>query len=113
MRRKTRKKDEKKDEKKEDEEKRKEKEEDKKKEEPDFEELKNPSRVTWAQHRLIGYDAQQRYIPLKQKLFGIVMLKDGRPNEPQQFVVPTAPKIGIPGISDDEPEPPEPFQFLR
>jgi hypothetical protein len=48
-----------------------------------------------------------------QKLAGFVMLRDTRPGEAEDFVVEKAPKIGIPGISDDEPEPPEPFEFLR
>jgi len=82
--------------------------------EADFEELKNPARVTWAQQPLVTFDPQkQRYRPLKQKLSGIVMLRDTTPDQPEEFVQPTPPKIGIPGISDDEPEAPAPFQFLR
>jgi len=41
------------------------------------------------------------------------MLKDSRPDEAEDFVVHNAPKIGVPGISDDEPEPPAPFEFKR
>jgi len=50
---------------------------------------------------------------LKKKLAGIVMLSDTQQDQAEEFVVPTPPKIGIPGISDDEPEPPAPFQFTR
>lgn len=90
----------------------KEKEKEKEKE-PDSEVLKNPARVTAAQQPLITYDKAQRYIPVKSRLWGIVILKDGKPDEGEELVVTSAPKIGIPGISDDEPEPPEPFEFLR
>jgi len=44
---------------------------------------------------------------------GIVMLIDSKPQEAEDFVVAKAPKIGVPGVSDDEPDPPEPFQFVR
>jgi hypothetical protein len=43
----------------------------------------------------------------------VVILKDTKPNEGEDLVVLSAPKIGVPGISDDEPEPPEPFEFTR
>jgi 26S proteasome regulatory subunit N2 len=97
------------------EEKKKREEEEKKKKEPEaeFEILKNPARVTWSQQPFITFDRSQRYIPVKQRLAAIIMLKDGRPEEAEDFVVPTAPKIGVPGISDDEPEPPAPFEFTR
>jgi len=54
-----------------------------------------------------------RYIPIKRRLGGIIMLKDTRPSEPEDFVEPRQIKIGIPGIGDDEPDAPEPFEFRR
>jgi len=75
--------------------------------------LQNPARVTWAQQAVITFQRTQRYIPLKPNLAAIIMLKDTRPTEPEDIVVPSAPKIGVPGISDDEPDPPAPFEFKR
>jgi len=90
----------------------KEKVKEKEKDEPNFETLKNPTRVTAAQQPLISY-AKQRYLPVKKRLWGIVVLKDTTPEFAEDLVVPVVPKIGIPGIGDDEPEPPEPFEFTR
>eukprot|EP00466_Bigelowiella_natans_P005314 jgi/Bigna1/92583/estExt_fgenesh1_pm.C_360002 len=81
--------------------------------EPEFEILSNPSRVTWAQQQYIEVVAEQRYKPAKEMPAGIVMLIDSKPQEAEDFVVAKAPKIGVPGVSDDEPDPPEPFQFVR
>ena len=41
-------------------------EEKKKKEEPKFEVLSNPARVTWTQHRVLSLDPNQRYVPVKK-----------------------------------------------
>jgi len=90
----------------------KEKEKEKEKE-PDFQVLTNPARVTVAQQPLISYDKNQRYIPVKKRLWGVVMLKDMKSTESEELVVTSAPKVGIPGIGDDEPEPPEPFEYTR
>jgi hypothetical protein len=40
------------------------------------------------------------------------MLRDSRPTDAEEWVVAKPPKVGIPGISDDEPEPPAPFEYL-
>jgi len=81
--------------------------------EPEFEILHNPARVTWSQQKQITFDPKQRYVPVKEKLAGIVMLRDTRPDEKEELVASKTIKIGVPGISDDEPEPPQPFQFTR
>lgn len=81
--------------------------------EPDFEDLKNPTRVTWSQEQYVVYDHSQRYLPVKKHLSGIVLLRDTKPDLPEELVVQKEPKIGIPGVSDDEPAPPEPFEFRR
>lgn len=83
-----------------------------KKPEAESEVLQNPSRVTWAQQKYISYDNTQRYQPIKSKLWGIVMLRDTQPGEAEDFVVAKPPKVGIPGVSDDEPEPPAAFEYL-
>jgi len=85
----------------------------KEKEEPEFEILSNPARVTLRQKTFITFDVDDRYSPVKtDDLFGIVLLKDNKPELPEEFVspakVPTADTIGD---EDDEPEPPEPFEF--
>jgi len=87
--------------------------EEKKPEEPPFETLHNPARVTAAQQKFITWESEQRYIPIKKQLAGIVMLRDTRPEDPEKIVITKAPTVGIPGISEDEPEPPEPFTFTR
>jgi len=92
----------------------KEKEKEKKEPEAAFEVLANPARVTWKQQTVMSYDKQQRYQPAKKVLCpGVVMLRDSSPDEAEDIVVQAPPKIGVPGISDDEPEPPKPFEFLR
>jgi len=76
--------------------------------------LSNPARVTWKQQAVLSFEKTQRYVPVKAKLCpGVVMLRDTTPKEDEDIVESAAPKIGVPGISDDEPEPPEPFEFLR
>jgi len=69
--------------------------------------------VTAAQQKFITWEPNQRYIPIKKQLAGIVMLRDSRPDDPEKIVITKAPTVGIPGISEDEPEPPEPFTFTR
>eukprot|EP00457_Paulinella_chromatophora_P001033 gb/GEZN01001035.1/.p1 GENE.gb/GEZN01001035.1/~~gb/GEZN01001035.1/.p1 ORF type:complete len:1045 (-),score=225.72 gb/GEZN01001035.1/:204-3338(-) len=86
----------------------------KKAKEPLFEILRNPARVTTAQRAFVKFDPKnQRYIPVKASLSGIVMLRDKTPGAPEKIVVTKAPTVGVPGISEDEPDPPEPFQFTR
>lgn len=90
------------------------KEKEKKKPEAKFEVLENPARVTWKQKSVMSYDKTQRYQPVKKVLCpGVAMLRDSSPDEAEDIVVVKAPKIGVPGISDDEPEAPKPFEFLR
>eukprot|EP00808_Paulinella_micropora_P016424 g17140.t1 len=82
--------------------------------EPLFEVLRNPARVTTAQRSNVKFDPKnQRYTPVKQSLSGIVMLRDKTPGLPEKIVVTKAPTVGVPGISEDEPDPPEPFEFTR
>lgn len=76
-----------------------------------FATLKNPSRVTWSQQKILTFDSSQRYQPIKKQLGGIVLLRDSKPEEQEQIYTPADPKIGVPGVSDDEPAPPQPFQI--
>jgi len=75
--------------------------------------IHNPSRVTPSQRKVIVQDLSQRYRPLKKNLQGVVMLADTKAGEPEKIYAPKAPKIGTPGVSDDEPAPPEPFECTR
>lgn len=96
------------------EEEKKEAEKKKKVEEPSSFSVSNPSRVTPQQHGFIS-EVNGRYHPVTQQArgTGIVLLVDTKPDEEESIYQPKAPKIGVPGVSADEPEPPEPFQFLR
>ncbi len=91
--------------------------------------------MTASQRKAIVLDPGQRYRPLKkarrphvhrapasltqrpsvgaQLLQGVVMLADTKSGEPEKIYQPKAPKIGVPGVSDDEPAPPEPFECSR
>ena len=85
-----------------------------KKQEPAFEILNNPARVTKGQISVLSFDSDERYVPLKKEnIYGIVMLKDTKPEQEEVFVEPKAPKT--PGGSgepeEDEAEPPEPFEW--
>lgn len=84
-----------------------------KKKEVKSEILHNPARVTWKQRLVLAADPASRYTPLKKDFSGITLLRDSTPGEPEDIVVAKPPKIGVLGVSDDEPAPPEPFQFLR
>lgn len=81
--------------------------------EPEFEELSNPARVTGAQQPLVSYKSGQRYRPVKRQMTGFVLLEDTTPDQPESLVVAVAPKVLAPGVSEDEPAPPEPFEFNR
>lgn len=86
---------------------------DKKEPEPESETLNNPCRVTWAQQAVLSYSSEQRYKPVKKRLGGIVLLKDTQPGSSEDIVQQAVIKVGVPGVSSDEPEPPEPFDFTR
>eukprot|EP01114_Cavostelium_apophysatum_P007838 TRINITY_DN2003_c0_g1_i1.p1 TRINITY_DN2003_c0_g1~~TRINITY_DN2003_c0_g1_i1.p1 ORF type:complete len:963 (-),score=285.53 TRINITY_DN2003_c0_g1_i1:59-2947(-) len=79
--------------------------------EPEFETKTNPARVTATQIKHLTFGSDDRYKPVKEgDVFGIVMLRDTKPGEPEQLVA-AASTSG--GAKDDEPEPeaPEPFEF--
>lgn len=79
-----------------------------KKKEPSYEVLENPARVTRTQLNYIKFDENERYIPVSEGSFGIVMLYDQRPGEEEEII-----DAGVPEVEEDkEPEPPEPFKFL-
>ncbi|MES1916380.1 MAG: hypothetical protein MHM6MM_008202 [Cercozoa sp. M6MM] len=84
---------------------------DKSENEPDFELVPNFSRITVQQREFVTVDADQRYQPVKQSACsGFLVLHDTRPHEPQKLLEEQAVLVGS---IDDEPAPPEPFEFTR
>jgi len=79
--------------------------------EPNFSVLSNPCRVTLAQRSCIVFSEKQRYIPIVPKLGGIVMLRDTKPDQQQEIVATKQPKLTVPGVDANEPQPPAPFQY--
>lgn len=86
--------------------------------------LHNPARVVPAQEKYIKFLEGSRYVPLKSAPSGFVMLKDLEPSEPEVLVSTDAPASSAPGstssaqagqsnmIGDEEPQPPQPFEYV-
>lgn len=81
--------------------------------EASFEILQNPTRVTRAQFRHISYDVDERYKPVTDVAYGVVVLRDLKPGTAEDLITTTLPVAG-PQVADEEeePAPPEPFEFL-
>uniref|UniRef100_A0A6I8RPL9 26S proteasome non-ATPase regulatory subunit 1 n=1 Tax=Xenopus tropicalis TaxID=8364 RepID=A0A6I8RPL9_XENTR len=88
------------------------KEEKKKEPEPNFQLLENPARVMPAQLKVLSMPEGTRYQPFKPlSIGGIIILRDTSEEE-EQLVEPVAahgPKIEE---EEQEPEPPEPFEYI-
>jgi 26S proteasome regulatory subunit N2 len=87
---------------------------DKKKEEPNFEILENPARVLRAQLRHISFDVDPRYVPATTvDVSGIVLLRDTKPGEQEDLINDsvTASTTTAAAAEENEPNPPEPFEF--
>eukprot|EP01028_Stygiella_incarcerata_P006130 TRINITY_DN250_c1_g1_i1.p1 TRINITY_DN250_c1_g1~~TRINITY_DN250_c1_g1_i1.p1 ORF type:complete len:956 (+),score=249.77 TRINITY_DN250_c1_g1_i1:119-2986(+) len=79
------------------------------KEEPKFEMLKNPARVTATQLGHISFDPDERYVPVKLHSSGIIMLDDRRVGEPITLVGGDDNAVGE--ASEEFPTPPPPASF--
>ncbi|KAL3828374.1 hypothetical protein ACJIZ3_017176 [Penstemon smallii] len=92
--------------------------------EPSFEILTNPARVVPAQEKFIKFLEGSRYVPVKSAPSGFVLLKDLRPNEPEVLSLTEAPSSSAGGSAtgqqqgsasamavDEEPAPPQPFEY--
>nr|XP_043631876.1 26S proteasome non-ATPase regulatory subunit 1 homolog A-like [Erigeron canadensis] len=95
--------------------------------EPTFQILTNPARVVPAQEKYIKFMEDSRYAPVKAAASGFVLLKDLRPTEPEVLALTDAPTstastaagattAAQPGSTaamavDDEPQPPQPFEY--
>lgn len=78
--------------------------------EPGFFELSNPCRVTRAQRSRVTFNEDNRYTPVvpdAQRALGIVMLKDGKPSEPETFV-----EVKLNPLGDERSEPGPPEEFI-
>ncbi|XP_011073786.1 26S proteasome non-ATPase regulatory subunit 1 homolog A [Sesamum indicum] len=94
--------------------------------EPSFELLTNPARVVPFQEKFIKFLEDSRYVPVKSAPSGFVLLKDLRPSEPEVLALTDAPSstASNAGASatgqqssasamavDEEPAPPQPFEY--
>lgn len=95
--------------------------------EPSFEILTNPARVVPAQEKFIKFLQDSRYVPVKLAPSGFVLLKDLRPTEPEVLALtdtPSSTTTSAAGGSaaaqqssasamavDEEPQPPQPFEY--
>ncbi|XP_017633700.1 26S proteasome non-ATPase regulatory subunit 1 homolog A-like [Gossypium arboreum] len=94
--------------------------------EPSFEILTNPARVVPAQEKFIKFLEDSRYAPVKLAPSGFVLLRDLRPDEPEALFLTDAPALAASPAAgsaagqqssssamavDDEPQPPQPFEF--
>ncbi|GLT68610.1 hypothetical protein SLA2020_408220 [Shorea laevis] len=94
--------------------------------EPAFEILTNPARVVPAQEKFIKFLEDSRYAPVKLAPSGFVLLRDLRPNEPEVLSLTDAPTStaspatgsaagqqgsGTAVAVDEEPQPPQPFEY--
>ncbi|KAJ7955592.1 26S proteasome non-ATPase regulatory subunit 1-like [Quillaja saponaria] len=98
-----------------------------KKSEPEasFEILRNPARVVPGQERFIKFLEESRYVPVKLAPSGFVLLRDLRPTEPEVLSLTDTPSTasaaggsatGQQGSAsamavDEEPQPPQPFEY--
>lgn len=86
------------------------------KKEPDFEMISNPCRAIPPQLKVIKMPEESRYSPLKSLSYGgIIVLKNKNENDPEDILEPVAaggPKTQV-DDEGDEPEPPEPFEYIE
>ncbi|CAG8442804.1 7968_t:CDS:10 [Ambispora gerdemannii] len=83
----------------------------KKKKEESFEVLENMARVLPAQLQYISFKEDSRYIPVKKGIVGgILMMKDQKPDELEELILPSAPAANE-SAEEEEAPPPEPFEY--
>uniref|UniRef100_A0A2P2I0U6 26S proteasome non-ATPase regulatory subunit 1 n=1 Tax=Hirondellea gigas TaxID=1518452 RepID=A0A2P2I0U6_9CRUS len=88
-------------------------EKEKKKDEPSFDNLNNPARVMKQQLRVIRMPESARYMPVKDlTIGGIILMRDSTPDTSQELVQPV-PAMGPKTEEENEPEPPEPFEYVE
>lgn len=72
--------------------------------------LSNPCRITKAQAEFCEFDLEQRYRPIRveEKPCGVILLTDSTPDEDEELGTVKPPSIE----SEDEADPPEPFEWF-
>merc|ERR1712111_294016 len=92
----------------------KEKEKEDKKDEPNFEILQNPCRVVRPQLNLISLEEPTKHRPVKDlSIGGIIMVKRIDGSEEDEAIVEPVTIAKAVVDSEDEPEPPEPFEYTE
>ncbi|GFP92861.1 26S proteasome non-ATPase regulatory subunit 1 homolog a [Phtheirospermum japonicum] len=92
--------------------------------EPSFEILTNPARVVPGQEKFINFLEESRYVPVRSAPSGFVLLKDLRPDEPEELSLTDTPSSAAASNAagqqqgsatamaiDEEPAPPQPFEY--
>ncbi|KAF7018060.1 hypothetical protein CFC21_031387 [Triticum aestivum] len=96
--------------------------------EPAFQILANPARVVPAQEKFIKFIEGSRYVPVRPAPCGFILLRDTQPSEAEELVLTDAPATVATGAGnnaaaaaagqgsaamavDDEPQPPQPFEY--
>ncbi|XP_006652792.1 26S proteasome non-ATPase regulatory subunit 1 homolog A-like [Oryza brachyantha] len=95
--------------------------------EPTFQILTNPARVIPTQEKFIKFIEDSRYVPVKPAPSGFILLQDMRPTEAEVLALTDAPSTVATSTGattaatgqqassamavDDEPQPPQPFEY--
>ncbi|KAG7995504.1 hypothetical protein I3843_01G113100 [Carya illinoinensis] len=94
--------------------------------EPSYEILTNPARVVPAQQKFVKFLEESRYVPVKLAPSGFVLLRDLHPTEPEVLSLTDTPATAASAAAgaatgqqgsasamaiDEEPQPPQPFEY--
>jgi len=82
-------------------------------EEPKFQILTTPARVTRRQLKYISFDIDPRYKPISEHVHGIIILKDLNPAQEEDLIEFKVPSLEVIEENDEIAEPPEEFVFLN
>jgi len=80
-------------------------------EEPKFQILTTPARVTRRQLKYITFDIDPRYKPISEHVHGIIILKDETPSQQEDLIEFKVPSLDVIEENEDIAEPPESFVF--
>ncbi|KAI8582370.1 hypothetical protein K450DRAFT_228638 [Umbelopsis ramanniana AG] len=86
----------------------------KKKKEENFEVLENMARVVPSQLKHVAFKPDSRYVPIKKgTVGGILLMVDKHPDQPEEFIDPSAPtaESSAANGAQDEAPPFEPFEY--
>jgi len=80
-------------------------------EEPLFQVLTTPVRVTRRQLRFLSFELDPRYKPISEHVHGIIVLQDLNPAEKEEIIEFTIPSLDVGDENEDLAPPPEAFYF--